>query len=66
MTVKKNDFCNAPELLTFYELSVLVGKHPNIVSRDMISDPIFPQARVIGGRRLWPSREVARVKDRFC
>ena len=66
MTVKKNDFCNIPKLLSFSQLSVLLGKHPNIVSRDFISDPNFPAARVIGGRRLWSSREINRVKGDFC
>ena len=36
MTVKKYDFFNAPELVNFSELSVLLGKHPNIVSRDIL------------------------------
>ncbi len=66
MTVKKYDFFNAPELVNFSELSVLLGKHPNIVSRDIISDAQFPRARVIGGRRLWSSLEVARVSGSFC
>ena len=52
MTVKKYDFFNAPELVNFSELSVLLGKDPNVVSRDIISDAQFPRARVIGGRRL--------------
>ena len=52
MTVKKYDFFNAPELVNFSQLSALFGKHPNIVSRDIIFDAQFPRARVIGWKAI--------------
>ena len=43
---------STPELVNFSQLSVLLGKHPNIVSRDIISDAQFPRAQVIGGKAI--------------